>query len=188
MCGNNACFQAVCHQVSKKIDVLTKEHYTVKFCARLKKIFNVEKIALLKEAFQNEMLPHSTIHRWHRAFMDGRKSAEIERVSGRPRTVVTDVNINTVSAMTEEDCYSSIRKLADDLHIPRMSIQCVFTKELGKKCVCSMWVPHFLQSEEMNAALLFLTFGKSGTNLSRSRLFLLSSLLTNPKMKCESQA
>ncbi len=45
--------------------------------------------------------------------MDGKESAE---------TVVTEVNINTVSVVIEDDCRSSILKLADDLHIPRMSI------------------------------------------------------------------
>ncbi len=48
---------------------------------RLKKS-KVEINASLKEALQNETLHDSTICRWHRAFKDGRESAEIEHVGG----------------------------------------------------------------------------------------------------------
>ncbi len=48
------------------------------------------------------------------------ESAEAEHVGGRLKIGVTDVNINTVSAVIEEDCHSSIQKLAGDLHILRM--------------------------------------------------------------------
>ncbi len=30
-----------------------------------------------------------------------------------------------------------------------MSVQCILTKELGTKGVCSTWVPNFLQAKEM---------------------------------------
>ncbi len=71
MRGNNVCFQKVCHWVYKKMDVLTKQRHSWKFCMRLKKS-KVETIALLKEAFQNETLYDLIIRRWHRAFTDGR--------------------------------------------------------------------------------------------------------------------
>ncbi len=77
------------------------------------------------------------------------ESAEIEHAGETPRTVVTDVNTNTVSAVIEEDHHSSIRKLADNLHIPRIAVQCILIKELGMKHICSMWVPHFLWAVEM---------------------------------------
>ncbi len=73
---------------------------------RLKKIKN-ETTALLKEVSQNETLHDSTIRRWHRTFTDGRESAEIEHRGGRLRAVMAGVNINTVLAVIEEDCYSS---------------------------------------------------------------------------------
>ncbi len=90
--------------MNKKTDVSTKQCHTIKFCARLKKkISIVETIALLKEAFQDETLHDLTIRSWHRAFTDDRKSVEIKRVGGNLKTVIIDVNINTVSEVTEED-------------------------------------------------------------------------------------
>ncbi len=57
--------------VAMKIDVLTEQRYTVKFCVILKKL-KLEMIALLKQAFQNKTSHDSTICRWHRAFTGGR--------------------------------------------------------------------------------------------------------------------
>ncbi len=61
---------------------------------------------------------------------------------------MADVNI-TVSVVIEKDRDSSIRKLAYYLHIPRMSIQHILTKQIRMKQVCSMWVPHLLRAKEM---------------------------------------
>ncbi len=77
------------------------------------------------------------------------ESTEIQHVSGRLRTLVMNVNMNTVSVVTEEDHHSSIQKLTDDVHIPRISIQRILTKELGMKHVCSTWVLYFLQAKKM---------------------------------------
>ncbi len=74
---------------------------------------------------------------------------EIEHKGGRPRTDMMDVNINILSAVIQGDCHSSIWKLADEQHIPRMSIQHILTKELRMMHVCSMRIPHFLQANEM---------------------------------------
>ncbi len=120
---------------------------TIKFCERLK-TSKVELITPLKQAFQNKTLHKTIIRRWHRAFTDDKESGEIEHVSGRMRTVIMDVNINTVLVVIEKDYHSSIQKLANDLRIRKMSIQRILTKDLGMKCVCSMWVPQFLRVEE----------------------------------------
>ncbi len=67
----------------------------------------METVALLKDAFQNEMQHDLTICRWYRAFTDGGKFVEIEHVGGRLTTVVADININVVSVVIEEHSHSS---------------------------------------------------------------------------------
>ncbi len=57
--------KTTCRHINKKMDVSTDQCYVVKCCVRLKKL-KVEKIALFKEAFQNETLHDSNIHRWQR--------------------------------------------------------------------------------------------------------------------------
>ncbi len=80
-----------------------------------------------------------TIRWWHKAFVDGQKSAEFELQGGAPRTVVTRTNINTVTAVIEEDWNLTIQALALALHIPRELI-CRIMQELSLKCVCAVWV------------------------------------------------
>ncbi len=93
-----------------------------KILPEIKKM-KVETIPLLKEAFQNETLHDLTIRRLPWAFTDGKESVEIEYGGIRMGTVVMDVNINTVSPVIEEDRHSSMKKLTDNLPIPRISIQ-----------------------------------------------------------------
>ncbi len=100
--GNNAYFQTASRCVNKKMDVLTEQHYIVKFCEILKRS-KVEMIALLKEDFQNETTHDSTIHWWYRAYMNNRESTKTEQVREILRTIVTDITINTVSAVIKED-------------------------------------------------------------------------------------
>ncbi len=73
-----------------------------------------ETTTLLKEAFGKEALGDLTIQRWHKAFVDGRKSAELEL-----QTVVMATNIDTIAAIIEEDQHLTIRALAEALYIPR---------------------------------------------------------------------
>ncbi len=54
-----------------------------------------------------------------------------------------------MSVVSEDNRRSFIQKLTDDLHIPKMSIQHILTKEFGVKCICSTWVPNFSLAEEM---------------------------------------
>ncbi len=130
----------------------------------------------LKEAFRNEIVWF--IRRRHRAITDGRESAEIEYVSRRLRTVVMDVNINIVSAVIEKDYHQSIWKLADDLHIPRMSIQCILTNERRMKRICSMWISHFLWAKDMKC--YGSVCSKRLAQIFQHPDFLVQSLLTNP--------
>ncbi len=89
-------------EYSEKMDVSAEQHCVIKLCVHLKKI-PIETITLLKEAFGKEMLSDSTIRWWHKAIIDGRKSAEFELWGGVLQTIVTVTNINTVTAVIEED-------------------------------------------------------------------------------------
>ncbi len=75
--------------------------------------------------------------------MDGRASAKLKLQGGALRTVVTAININTVTAVIKEDQYLTIQALAEALHIPRESIHKILTQELGIMCVvCSVGALH----------------------------------------------
>ncbi len=126
-----------------------------------------------------------------RPFTDGRKSAEIEYVGEAPRTVVMDLNIDTVSVMIKEDLHSPTGKLADDLHIPRKSIQRILTKGLGMKYVCSVWVPHFLWGNRALSFSVWKIWHEPATIKTFSPVITIDESWINhydPKMKPKSEA
>ncbi len=92
----------------EKMNVSVEQHCMIKFCVRLRKTQS-ETTTLLKEAFGKEMLGDSTIRRRHKAFVDGRESVEFELQGGSLRTVVTATNMNTITAIIEEDRHLTIR-------------------------------------------------------------------------------
>ncbi len=86
----------------EKMNVSAEQRCVIKFCVHLKKSLS-ETTALLKEAFGKEMLSNLTIRQWHKAFVDGRESAEFESQGSALWTVVTATSINTVTTVIEED-------------------------------------------------------------------------------------
>ncbi len=127
--------------------VLT-EHYTIKFCAILKKLKG-KMIFPLKKAFQNETLHDSTICRWHRAFMDGRVCWNWVRCRWKSE--------NWCDRCQHQQHVSSDWRGLSFIYLkagkwakhPENINSAYFNKELGMKRVCSMWFPHFLQAGEM---------------------------------------
>ncbi len=97
----------------KKMYVFAQQCCAIKFCVHLKKMPS-ETTMLLKEAFGKETLGDSTIRQWHKAFIDGRGSAEFKPPGGVPGTVVMSTNINTIAAVSEEDRHVTVQTI--DLH------------------------------------------------------------------------
>ncbi len=68
------------------MNVFVEQRCVIKFCVRFKKRPS-ETTVLLKKAFGKEMLSNLTIWWWHKAFVDGRESAEFKLWDGALRTV-----------------------------------------------------------------------------------------------------
>ncbi len=71
-----------------------------------------------------------------------------EKPTGRPRSQITEVNINTVWSVIE-DRHVFVRQLEDALYLSQMTIHQILMQELKMRCVCSIilffvvmrWVP-----------------------------------------------
>ncbi len=98
---------------------------------------------MLHQAYTNRCLCDCLILRWHSAFAregcqlaelclilqwhavfarEGCHLAELIPYGGRPVTVRTEVNVNTVAVAIREKHHSSILKLAELLNISRISV------------------------------------------------------------------
>lgn len=64
--------------------------------------------------------------------------------SGRPRTSTAEENIIIVREMIEEDCHLSCPAISRVTEIEETSVRRILKRELGKKSLCSRWVPHIL--------------------------------------------
>ncbi len=69
-------------------------------------------IVLLKKAFRNECPSNSSIKKWRKEFKDGQKSVYDAPLCGRPRTLVTEINADTIPSIIDDDRHLSTRTLA----------------------------------------------------------------------------
>ncbi len=76
-----------------------------------------ETIALLKKASGDKCLSNLSITKWHKEFKDGWKSVHHVPRCGRPRTLVTEINTNTIASIIEDERHLSTRTLVSLLNI-----------------------------------------------------------------------
>ncbi len=86
----------------KKMNLRTKQHVCIEFCIWLEKTPK-EKVVILKTAFGDKCRSNLNIKKWHKEFKDSRKSVHSVPGCGRPRTLVTKINTNTVASIIEDD-------------------------------------------------------------------------------------
>ena len=134
--------------MSVKINIKSEQRAAIRFCVRLNKS-GAETVLMLKQAYKEECLCRSAILRWHNLFKAGRESFELIPHGGHPTTVRTEVNINTVSAIIQEDSHLSTRKIASLLNISKSSVSLILKDSLQMRRVSSTWVPHFLTRKQM---------------------------------------
>ncbi len=63
--------------------------------------------------------------------------------------IITEININTIRAVIDDDRHLSTSALKALLHIHPMIIYCILTEKLEMVCVTSTCVPHILISDKM---------------------------------------
>ncbi len=87
----------------------------IKFCGTLKK--TVSETTVLLQVFGTEVLEGSTIRQWQKDFKASQKSAYLQPLGDMPRTVMTEVNNNTVTAVIAEDHHLAAQTIATQLNI-----------------------------------------------------------------------
>ncbi len=80
--------------------------------------------------YGDQCLSKATIRRWHNAFHEGQKSVELVPHTKQPRMVGTDINVNTVAALTENNPHISTHQLSANLNISQTTSVRIM-KELG---------------------------------------------------------
>ncbi|CAG9129246.1 unnamed protein product [Plutella xylostella] len=71
--------------------------------------------------------------------------------TGRPKTAVTQDNIDAVRQLIKEDRHVTYEQIRASLSIGMTAIQTILHEELGVKKLVSCWVPHRLTEEQKSA-------------------------------------
>ena len=61
-----------------------------------------------------------------------------------PSTIAADENIEAVELIVMRDRQTSIRRVAEELAIPKITIHEIMNNHMGMKKVCTWWVPKLL--------------------------------------------
>ncbi len=90
---------------------------------------------------------------WHKRFRECRTSIADDPRSGRPSESKTDENVEAVSQLLRKSSRLTC-DIADTLGMLRTVVHEILTNVLGKRKVCSRFMPHSLREEEKEWQML----------------------------------
>ena len=103
---------------------------------------------MIQKAFVDEIMGITQIKEWYRRFKNGRTSVDSDPRSGRPSLTTTPENIERVRLAIEGDRQLTVRKLENDLGIPKTTVWEILNKILGVTRVYAKFIPKFLTTEQ----------------------------------------
>jgi len=128
-------------------DCKSTQRVIIKFPVKLKKSAT-EIIQLLTEAYGEDCISRARVFEWHKPFSEDRESVKGNDRPGRPRTAVTDNNIEKVRDVTRKDRRLGVRAVAEEVNLDRESVRRILKEELNMKKVCAKMVPKLLSPEQ----------------------------------------
>lgn len=92
-----------------------------------------------------------TVERWYLEFQRGSSSLGDRHREGRPKTAVTQENIDAVRQLIVEDRHATYREIEASLSISGTSVHSILHGHLGVKKLISRWIPHLLSEDQKTA-------------------------------------
>ena len=87
-------------------------------------------------------------YEWFKRFREGKETTEDESRSGQPSTSRTPEMMEKVRQMLVQDRRLTLRFIAEELGISKDTTHTIVRHDLGKRKICSQFVPHNLAEEE----------------------------------------
>ena len=103
---------------------------------------------MLLQVYGTEAMSRKCVYDWFKRFRDGKETAEDELRSVRPSTSRTPDMIERVRQMLVQDRRVTLRLMAKELGISNDTVHTIVCKYLGKRKICSRFVPHKLTDEQ----------------------------------------
>ena len=101
----------------------------------------------LAHVFGDAAPAYSTVAKWCSQFRQGRTTCRDLPRPGRPRTSVTERNVERVSVAVQANPRTTASVLSAQFDISKGSVLQILHEKLGMRKLCSVWVPHELTNE-----------------------------------------
>jgi len=124
-----------------------EQRVTIKFCFKAG-LSATETLVLVQKLNGNEALNRSNVFRWYSRFRDEGELVEDDERAGRPTSTRTEVNIAAVTDFVKIDRRIASRMIFDYLNIPKTVVLRILKADLGKRKLCTRFVPQSLTPEQ----------------------------------------
>ena len=118
----------------------------IKFPVKLKKSAT-ETFQLLTEAYGENGVTRARVFEWHKTIFGKEGKREWDR-PGRPRTAVTDENIEKVRDVIRKGRRLDVRAVAEEVNLDRESVRRILAEELNMRKICAKMVRKLLSDEQ----------------------------------------
>ena len=103
---------------------------------------------MLVQVYGREAVSRKCVYEWFKRFREEKKTTEDEPRSGRPSTSRTPEMIDKVRQMLVQGRRLTLRLIAEELGISKDTTHTIVRDDLGKRNICSRFVPHRLTDEQ----------------------------------------
>jgi transposase len=124
-----------------------EQRVNIKFCYKLGKTAT-ETHEMLVQVYRTEAMSIKCIYDWFKCFHDGKETTEDEPRSGQPLTSRAPDMIERVRQMLAQDQRVTLRLMAEELGFSKDTVHTIVREDLGKRRICSWFVPHKLTDEQ----------------------------------------
>jgi hypothetical protein len=102
---------------------------------------------MIQTVYGSEAMSRKNVFKWYARFRDCRESTEDDPWPGPSVTVQTQENVQKVAEILRNDRCASTRIIEELTGIPKSTVHLILMENLGKRKVCSRFVPHTLTDD-----------------------------------------
>ena len=136
------------------VGVMKEQRATIKFCVKAGKSA-VETTELINKAYGRAAVSRANVYRWYARFRDGREDLKDDARSGHPSNARSDENVESVRHLLTEDHHTTLKMIADHLNIGKETVHRIVIKDLGKRKICTRFVPHALTTQQKQECVVY---------------------------------
>ena len=125
----------------------SEQRVNIKFLVKLKKSA-METFPLLTEAYGEDCMSRARVFEWNKRFSEDKGSLKDDDRPGRPRTAVTDDNIEKVRDVIRKDRWLGVRAVGEEVNLDRECVRRILGEQLNMRKVCAKMVPKLLSDEQ----------------------------------------